>query len=282
MTRATIKVILIIFAIAFVKSVNAQYLVGIKAGPLLTTIGFADNEEKQIYDRNFKLSYQAGVVLNFIISNKYSLQTELNYSRKGKNLHIIYANLDHQATYHFIDLPILLRISHGFQNKLLGNFKGYFNIGPNFNYWLGGKGTISGGELESFGKLNYKLEFGENQQQFGVMYIEDERRMQVGLDVGFGLLFNTLPNQKIMLDFRYSWGHSFYGEPESAQTRLLTFSDNLEVANRTVSFSVAYLFELTRGSGKQGKSTIDSKGKKRVKVNQKSYPKSRDKGKIRN
>lgn len=265
------KMLLGIFLISINTSVFAQIGIGIKAGPQVVGVGFSQSETKSNYDKKLKLGFQIGAVTNFYINDKVTLVMELNYSMKGRNVQIKEANMENNATYHFIDYPVLFRYSKEFQDRTLGKFIGYFNIGPNFSYWLGGNGTLKGGELENIGdsELEYDIEFSSNKNVFGVMYIEEPNRIQVGIDLGVGMIFDLLDDKTITVDFRYSWGHTNYGEIDGAVTKLLTFQDDLRFSNQIFAISAIYMWNINLNSKNKGKSVSNSKenvGRKLPKV----------------
>jgi len=246
---------------------HAQLAIGPKVGFHLNRTVIADKDERGNFENSFAPGYQIGAKLAYILTKRFTFQSEFYYSRKVRKWKILDAELEHKAVYHHIDIPLLLKLNIYKQEDVVSQNQYYLKVGPNFSYWLGGSGTLSGGELETFGDYNYTIEFSENKGEDNVMYIDEANRLQLGFDMGAGALFQVLTNQFINVELSYILGHTFLGERESAQTKLLTFSDNLEASNRQFSISVAYLFGFDLGTkkAKQGPSKSGSKKTKKSK-----------------
>lgn len=250
-----------------------QILVGPRIGGSLNYVSFAELKSKSTYGQNPYYGYQGGAVLNFIMSGNYSLHTELNYSRKGKKLNVDSKSILHVANYDYVEVPLLFRLSKKFHESGVGSYEGYINIGPNFNYWLGGKGYYTGGGLEDFGieQQDYKITYQglTGEPVVDVINIPDARRFQVGVDFGVGFIFDVLPMKKIMFDIRYHWGHTHLAQSNDFEHGSLFFDDDLKSANRSIMISVAYLVEIDLGQRNKGKSTVKS-GKNKEKVGKKT------------
>ena len=178
------------------------------------------------------------------------------------------------AIYHNIDFPLLFRIS--FERKV---YDWYVSVGPNFSYWLGGKGVIKSDELDEFfiDQTNYKILFRKagKEEVDGKLAVnlEEPNRIQVGLTFGVGAFFHTLPGQHFMVDLRYEIGHSFLGKDERVDVGIAEYFENFKSATRLISVNFGYVFEINMGAGQQGQTsfgTINSKSQKKGKTQGKS------------
>ncbi|MCZ6521041.1 MAG: outer membrane beta-barrel protein [Bacteroidetes bacterium] len=247
---------------------QGQFAIGPRIGFHLNKTVIAEKDERENFENSFKPGYEIGAKMAYILTKRFTFQSEIYYSRKSRKWKILDAELKHEAVYHHLDFPLLLRLNIYKQTEVVSQNQYYLKVGPNFSYWLGGSGTLSGGELETFGDYNYKIVFGENKGEDNIMYIEDANRLQVGFDLGAGALFQIIPNQFINVELSYILGHTFLGERESAQTKLLTFSDNLRASHRLFSISLAYLFGFDLGTQKAKQSSSKSGNKKTKKSKQ--------------
>jgi hypothetical protein len=240
---------------------------GVKVGPQLSWVSVDDPKYKAVADVRPTAGFHAGVVLAFKVKDRYFLNTEYIYSQKGKSVRgKVDPDLNDRVLYHHIDIPVLF--SMHFKGKLkTRQFKWYINAGPNTSYWLGGKGVIKSGDLIENGlsELKYKIAFGTrpDHNNADLLYIKDVKRLQFGMSIGGGLLFEPLNKQKIMIDFRYEIGHTRIGTPQSSQFLVpADYQDSLKGRNKGIRLSLVYLFEFTSDHKERnkGKSTVDTKG----------------------
>lgn len=233
---------------------QAQIRVGPKAGFQLGRSVFEDNDYRQQFTSSFKPGILAGAVLNYRVSRVYSLHTELFYNQKGKNVksrRFDEGFVQNTATYHYLDMPVLLRIS---THKIMGKQKAelYLNIGPSFNYWLGGTGSLRNTELLTYydkSVMDYVVRFNEEGNGAGQeldLYVRNGNRLQLSLDFGGGVLLDLGRGHAVMIDFRNSLGvgKSFMGEMESGEFGLQTYNDNFEAVNHVFALSVGYLIDI--------------------------------------
>jgi hypothetical protein len=147
-------------------------------------------------------------------------------------------------------------------------FKWYAGAGPLFSYWLGGKGTVNSDEFaeNNFEPFEYRIRFGERGEDIGetnIIYVNDVKRMQLGFTFGGGIMLEPSDKNKIMVDLRFEFGHTWMGTPTSADYVLpVTYDDNLKARNMGLRFSVMYLFEtnLDKKVRNKGKSNLTNKG----------------------
>jgi hypothetical protein len=249
--------------------VQAQVVqVGIKGGANMSWVHEDDPDFRKTVKANPVYGFNAGAVISFKMKKNFFLHTELLYSTKGRELKGTNAGdkLVDKATFNFIEIPLIYNIQ--FKSKV-GNgkqFKWYAGIGPNFSYWLGGKGYISNAELTEYEipRLDYKIRFGERSDADGLdphkLYYQNANRFQLGINVGGGILLEPAnTNSKVMLDLRFELGHSWLGQSDSSIDQLIPaiYHDNLRARNMGLRLSAMYLFEynLSKKERKKGKST---------------------------
>lgn len=246
--KSTIKKVLLTFLfIIFGSTVWAQLRIGPKAGFQMTNVIYHDKDYTEEHTTFFKPGFNAGLVLNYKVSQAFSMHTELFYSRKGKIEKRASYDVKNIVNYQYLDLPLMLRISHHKKAKKQ-HIEYYLNIGPSFGYWLGGKGKLRSDELPEYidtNLLQYKIDFKES-AHYENLYVSAPNRLQIELNLGGGVIFDMARGQSLMVDLRYSFGigQTFLGEKEGGSFGLTDYSDNLEGVNHVISLSAAYLFEL--------------------------------------
>lgn len=256
---------------------RAQLLIGPRAG--LQVVSSIQGENDPNLNFEPKLAYNVGIRSEFIFNHNISLLTEFYYSKKGKKVDIIDGRLSHDAIYNHLDLPIAVKYTfRGKDSQPL--WEPFIRFGGFLSYWVNGKGTLSGGELETFGDIGYIVDFGENLKKGGRMYIPDANRLQAGFDLGAGVLFTLADNQFLSTELDLNIGHSYLTDIGEAQyNQIISFSDNVQATNLVVALNVAYQFgfdlqkreKAKQESGKGGKQTKVKKQKiKKKKLERKS------------
>lgn len=225
----------------------SQFLIGPKAGFQLSKVSYKDKEYGKLFSTTFKPGFNAGLVLNYKVNQTFSLHTELFYSQKGKVEKDKTFPNKNVATYHYIDFPMLLRVSHHKKIKKQ-NVELYFNAGPSFGYWLGGKGSMHADELKEYAgkeKIKYKIIFDEGDEYGETEFVPNPNRLQIELNLGGGLVFDINSKGRLMVDLRYGFGigHTYLGEKAGGDFGLVTYTDNFEAVNHVISISTAYLYE---------------------------------------
>lgn len=252
-----VKVVLIGVLMGICTPAWAQLLIGVKAGFQMSKVGYNDKEYYDEHKLSFKPGYNVGGVLNYKVSHTFSLHTELFFSSKGKVEKKGQYDVKNVVAYHYLDLPLMLRVSHHGKIKKQ-RVEYYFNTGPSFSYWLGGKGNIRSGELSEYidrDRFSYRIDFNEA-AGYENLYVEEPNRLQMELNLGGGFIFDMSRGQKLMIDMRYAFGigQTFLGTKEGGSFGLTGYHDNLESVNHVVSLSAAYLFEIdVRRMLKKGK-----------------------------
>ncbi|MDQ3536134.1 MAG: PorT family protein [Bacteroidota bacterium] len=231
----------------------AQLLMGPKIGAQATIMQYDKNKEYiDSVTTSFVPGFSIGSLVNIYINKPFSLQFEANYSLKGRSIQGVFdPYLNHKERNHYIEVPALLRYSVGKKRK---NY--YLNAGPNLSYWLGGGGILTNSSLKDAGirEYPYTLSFKEGNDDVGKIFIKDPNRFQIGLDFGAGMLLPATRGRNIMVELRYSLGHSYMGKANSVNNRVADYADNLELSGKVLNFSVAYVFEHHIHGWKKGKS----------------------------
>lgn len=246
----------------------AQILIGPTAGPNFSWTSFDDKDQRDIYDVRPVPGFHAGVMVAFRVQKRFFLNTSIIYSTKGK---IVKSDIDpmfrNQATYNYIEMPILYTAE--FKGSFGGSreYKWYFGAGPNVSYWLGGKGKIMSSDLNelAFDELSYKIAFGKERENLDVreMGVADPNRVQLGLNIAAGFVFEPLGYQKFMLLFRYELGHSFLSRTTNGEFEPVIYQDDMRIRNHGLRISFSYLIDTKVAERKKGKSTIKHPGGKR-------------------
>lgn len=220
----------------------AQMYFGFKAGANASKSSFYNEDYQKFYDSKIKPGFTAGAV--FLIENneKYGLYTEIAYSVKGKSI-VSHAN-DYEtntATYHFIDVPIMFRMK--FQQQ---KFNWFLQFGPDASYWLSGKGVfeVYDPNRDLINNYEYKINFGEPEISSEYMNVDEANRLQLGLAIGGGFIWDLKNANYISFDMRFSFGHSFMGGYESGTIPNIGLVDNFEHTNNVLGLSAVYYFNI--------------------------------------
>jgi hypothetical protein len=238
---------------------------GLKAGANYSWIRYEDSGYRDLTSVTPIVGFNAGVVASFKMKERFFLHTELIYSTKGRVTEGELGATD-KVTYQYIELPLTynLYFKGKLRSKSIKYFKWYAGIGPNFSYWLGAKGVLSNDELREYGvnELPYKVKFGPRPASdvgnTEVVYYEDVKRMQLGVNIGGGILLEPISGNKIALDVRFELGHTWLGTTESSDFVIpVTYEDNLKARNMGLRVSAMYMleFNVDKKVRNRGKST---------------------------
>lgn len=254
--------------IGLVNNLYAQkFALGLKAGPLASWSVYGDKDDRKEFDSKASFGFYGAGVIEFPLNKNYYYILEAGYSTKGRNIRFNDGFGKNVARYHFTDAALLLR--KGFKFNLGKNIPAdvFFNIGPHVNYWLGGNGHI--GPADNDGSA-YTIVFNEEADlgQFDKMYLNDVNRWLFGLDIGVGMMAPITKTQRVLVELRFTSGHTFYGARNSASYSWIEFQDNLRANEKVLSLTAAYMFGFNIQESKKGTSTKD-KEVNRKKVNKK-------------
>jgi len=255
---------------------EAQILVGPVVGGQLNRMVFYNDQSKDLYKLKPLLNFHAGASISFRAQKRFFLNTSILYAQKGKLLESNYNSITrNDATFKYIDMPILYTME--FKAKMGRDkvYKWYFGVGPNISYWLGGKGVLVHEDLNENGvnppnyDVHYKIVFNKDSAAVATneMNVREPNRIQLGLNLSAGLIFEPFGNNKIMVNLRYAFGHSFLsrnGKGEFGLPGVLYYEDDLKVRSRELVLSLHYYIDLKTDQSKKGKSTVNIKsGRKR-------------------
>jgi Outer membrane protein beta-barrel domain len=267
------KVLSLFIFLFFFISLKAQILVGPVAGGQLGWISFDNKDNNKLYNTSPYVGFHAGLSISFQMQKKIFLQSSILYYQRGKTLEgKVDQLLKQEATYKYIDMPILF--TREFKSKFGKDkfYKWYVGAGPNVSYWLSGKGLFKNSDLNENGinppnyDLPYIVTFGKDPQtvQQGEMNVENPNRIQLGLILSCGLIFEPVGLNKFMVTARYEFGGSFMSQDSKGDFGLpgvLYYKDDLQTTNQGLALSLYYFIDLKTDQKNKGKST--SKVKKR-------------------
>lgn len=250
---------------------SGQYWIGPKVGYHYTLHDYQDDDYRDSYKINGDHNFEAGLVVTYAASERYAVHGELLFEQianrvRNKSDFIV----DSETRYNFISAPILLRVSMGHSPV-----HWYLNAGPKVSFWLGGNGNITyeddEGNFEGFEIIDYKVAFNKKNASKGTAFlVNDPNRLQYALTAGGGFYLDLANGARVMVDFRYNWGHSNMGfnvdVNEAGQTLLVGstspeipengYQENYEYTHNTLSLSIAYMFEYNTDLKRKGGSTI--------------------------
>lgn len=251
---------------------------GLKGGYQLSWVNTDDKLLKEGYYIKPVSGFNAGAVLAFKVRERFFLHSEYIYSTKGKRVTmkknapgLLYDSLfSDKVVYSYAEVPVMFSI-HFKGNVGKGKqFKWYFGAGPNFSYWLGGRGTITSEQIifeypdppdiEYKLKLNQSDQIREDQDDPETVHLNNVNRLQLGIIASLGLVFEPAPRQVIMFDVRYEAGGTRLGKKDSFSDYIFPtfYEDNLKVRNHGIRVSLIYLYQTStdKKTRNKGKSTI--------------------------
>lgn len=256
----------IIFCLfVFFLSVNlssAQVLIGPVVGGQYSWTNFDDKDNKTFYKVKPVTGFHAGIGLSFLVRKRFFLHTSFLYSTKGK---VIEGKEDKLLTndvkYRYIDIPILYTVDFKANASKGKVFKYFVGAGPILSYWLGGKGEFYNTDLSENGvyeKRPYDIAFNVAPEltRDDQMTVENPNRIQLGVSITAGLVFEPMAFRKFMFNVRYDWGHSFLSRTSDGVFAGTYYVDELKSRNHGVRMSLSYMIDLRVEERKKGKSTI--------------------------
>ena len=238
----------------------SQLLVGPEIGVNYSWTSLRDDDLQERFRMKAVPGFHAGGRIAFKVRNRFFLHASLLYATKGR---ILTGKMDpllkSTATYSYIDMPINYTVD--FRGKFKGKeFKYFFGIGPNVSYWLGGKGKFFSSELEENNQdqISYKVKFGSSEDEAvsGRLSVSRANRLQLGLNLIAGTVFEPAYKQRFIFSVRYELGHSYLAK-EDGELIDMYFEEPLKSRNTGFRISVSYLIDLKTEERKKGKSTID-------------------------
>jgi hypothetical protein len=231
---------IIILSAFIINNVSSQTSIGIKAGLNMSKVAnsptYAGFKGVPEWGPNF------GLLVNYGINEKFSVQPELLYTVKGGKqiskegfMEIPDAKEgDYYSDFKtpYLEVPILGKYTFGKEN-----FKGFVEFGPYFGYWASVKWKTKD-PIEAKTQ-DYKI--GDDHPQYNadstITTIKDVR-LDIGLVAGLGCEYKLGPGF-IMLDFRFDMG----------LTNTAKYSDAKpdgwgNWANKTFALNLGYIYPL--------------------------------------
>jgi hypothetical protein len=250
------------FALCFVTtSAIGQLYVGPLAGGQLSWTRFDNSDYYESYTVEPVWGYHAGASMSLKVRNRFFLHAALIYSTKGRKISGVQDPLlRNMARYRYVEAPILYAVD--FRARMRGGreFKYYLAAGPNVSYWLGGKGTLYNSDLNentefSSQDLAYSISFQKEPDsgRADQMTVAEPNRVQLGLNLASGLVFEPQANQRIVVMIRYELGHSFLSRGNGTFVPTY-YEDILQSRNKGISLSASYMIDLRIADRKRGKS----------------------------
>jgi hypothetical protein len=241
----------------------SQLLVGPEVGVNYSWTSFRKDNLGDQFTMSPVVGFHAGGHLAFKVRNRFFLHASLLYATKGR---VLKGKLDgflHSSVrYNYIDMPINYTVD--FRGKIGKDkeFKYFLGVGPNISYWLGGKGKFYNSELEENNeeRLSYTIKFKTplEDQPTDEMRIANPNRMQLGLNVVAGIIFEPGHKQRVIFSVHYERGHSNLAKSNGNFSGLY-YAEPLKSRNQGFRISLAYLVDLKTEERKKGKSTIDKR-----------------------
>lgn len=254
--------LIVVFGSFITPAFSQKFSMGVKGGLLWNKPAFGDKEDKSFYDHKVTLGYQMGGFISFPLKGKYDCVIEGGYAQRGRTFIFGNGSFENKAKYKFLDMALLLR--REFKFNLGKNIPAdwYFNVGPNISYWLSGKGTIGSSTNDGF---SYTIAFDEpfDLGDFNTVYLNDVNRWLFGINVGVGMHAPITKTQRVSIEGRFMWGHTYYGQKNSSSYSWVSFEDNLKANEKFFSITAAYTFDFDLQRAKAGRSTKDSEIKRK-------------------
>ena len=249
-----------------------EFALGAKAGALSSLSVYGDKDDRAFFDTKPTFGFYAGGIISFPLKKNYSCVIEGGFSQKGRSVVFNEGSGKNKATYYFTDAALLLRRSFKFNIGKNLPMDAFVNIGPHVNYWISGKGRV--GSVDNDGSP-YTVVFDQEAdlEQFDKMYLNDVNRWMFGLDLGVGVIAPITKTQHVIVELRFTSGHTFYGARNSASYSWVEFQDNLRANDKVLSLTAGYIFGFNLQELKKGSSTKD-KEVHRKKVKKKKRRKS--------
>ena len=221
-----------------------QVEIGLRVGANASRSIFDDDVYKEFQDSKYKLGFLGGIVAIFENNknDKYALQTEFYYSKIGR--HVVSSGntfAENTATYDYLNLPVMFRMRFKYQY-----IDWYLLFGPQLNYWLGGKGVFDtyDGSRDVINSYSYKINFDEPIDDIEYINMASTNRLQLGLSVGIGLLYEINDADRVALDLRYYFGHTYMGERQGGEIPVLGLTDNFESTNQSLELTLIYTVDI--------------------------------------
>ncbi|WKN43839.1 outer membrane beta-barrel protein [Tunicatimonas pelagia] len=260
------RVLLIFWGIIVLSETKAQILTGPIVGGQATVAGYGSQYDGVDFQQDLSFNYLGGWSYAYEISDHLAFYSELVYSRKGKVQRYNSTStriVENQTYSHFLDAPILLRITGP-----IGRSKArwFINAGPQISYWLGGRGTVTAYEFfgsDQLTQIDYTVRFSEDEPAEGVLAVDGANRLQFSLAAGGG--FSIPVNRsghEVVINLRYVSGTTFMGGNESFEIGTTEIEEYLGYKHNALQVLTAYVIPIDIFGMRRGKSSRKVKHKK--------------------
>ncbi|MEQ8473156.1 MAG: outer membrane beta-barrel protein [Marinoscillum sp.] len=245
---------------------NAQYWYGPKGGVNRNQFVYQSDTYLDSFNVKPSYSFEVGGVFIYQASDMFSVQLEMYYERTKKSLtdnELTGFDVTSKTTNSFISAPALFRVSFGGEP-----IHYYISGGPRIRYWMGGRGTISLDQFDEFGegdRVWNRLAFKQkNSNTINNVYaVPEGNRIQYALVAGGGMYFDLQFGGRLLLDFKYTFGHSNMGFNGNSDFEFQEYTERFTYRNNTMSLTASYLFEYDAKGARKGMSTIKASNKKK-------------------
>ena len=266
--RAPLTILFALFLLCPV--CKAQVYVGPIAGGQLSWTRFDNKDYYDSYTVKPVWGFHGGLNVSLKVRNRFFLHTSFLYSTKGRKVEgKSDPLLQNKVRYNFFEIPVIYAVD--FKGQVGGKqFKYYFGLGPNISYWLGGKGKLYNSDLDESADyasrdLAYEIVFRKppEEAEADQMNVMDPNRVQLGLNIASGIVFEPQPNQRILVLLRYELGHTFLSRTSNGIFLPTYYEDVLQARNKGLRLSASYLVDLRVEDRKRGKTTMRKGGDRR-------------------
>lgn len=247
---------------------QAQFWFGPKGGANRNDFIYQSENYLDTFQVEPSYSFEVGGVLIYQASDMFSVQTELYYERTKRSLEsndLSSVEVTSNTANSFLSAPALFRVSF---NR--GPTHYYVSGGPKVRMWLGGSGRISTDSNDEFvegDEVWNRLVYNQrNSNTINEVYaVPDANRVQFALVAGGGVYFDLYFGGRLLVDFKYTFGHSNMGFNNNPDFKFIDYTENFRYRSNTLSLSLAYLFEYDVKGARKGMSTIKASNKNKKK-----------------
>ncbi len=244
---------------------DAQILVGPKIGVQYGWVGLDNDIDKYFLNASPAIGFHAGGVAIFRVRERFYLHTELLYAFRQQ---VIKGELDEMLRSttigHYVELPISFKIN--FKSSISDlKYQWFAGAGPNVSYWVGGSNKLESSELDEIDQSpsKYKIAFEAIPDQDADperLYIEDANRMQLGVNVVGGLMFEPQAGTSFIVDVRFDYGHSFLARKDYGYfPGVIDYSEPTRSRYMAIKLGLTYVFDTKVSESRKGKSTIKNR-----------------------
>ena len=261
-----LKNLLFAFVLLFIgQTAYGQYWYGLKAGIHRTSFNYQNEEtifdiggRELVQNRLYRpveadYNYEFGAMLSYTASDRYAVHGELLFEKVSKEVTSQDGAyfIDNSFNYSYLSVPLFLRVMTGSEPVHY-----YFNLGPKISYLLRANGTLFIDDFNevSQGPRDVQIVFNQSDAgEISKVVLDRPNRLQYSLNLGVGMLLDLRTGGRMMIDLRYSWGHSHLGS--NTDSSLLGFGENAEYTNQILSFSIGYMISYNPSELLKGTST---------------------------